>query len=236
MYFTAEEMSEPGDSREPDLWDQLDGLGRSAVVLLTSEVTDAVHRTACRQFLGADDDPDRPRLLAVTGSGIGDGEQRLPEVRESPDSLRIVVNRISERSTPASTVDASVATRETLTEVPGEDLAAFGSSISDGITALRSNVGGFEAGELRVCVDGFDVLCDLYGAETVVEFALILAQQIRAFGARGQIHLPVPVDDRRVVELATVCDAVVEFRFANGRTEQRWDVHGGGASDWVPLE
>ncbi|WP_440007099.1 DUF7504 family protein [Halomicrococcus sp. SG-WS-1] len=195
---------------------------RGCNLLLVGTVPDSVLTAASRKLLG-DASERRYRLLVLAGAARSSGG-RLPTA-DAVDTVRFVTYGAEPRG-----VDP---------EIPGchvdDGLAELGSAISEAVTSFDTESGGLEPGELRVCLDSLSALMDRYDRRVVRQFLGIVTGQVRGANGMGHFVLPYERDHETVEAFASLFDAVIEYRAADGGQE-RWHFTGRDlTSPWLPV-
>lgn len=210
-------------------------------VLVVGPVSRSVHASMGRRLLG-ETTGDRRRLLVASGSDPSP-EERLPaDVSRDPEHLQVLDHDPLMRSAASADPGDATGPFDPTGDRPGSEtrqvvegnLGDLGATITETIDTFEAIGGESGPGELRLCLDGLDVLVAEYGRSAVFGFLHLLTERVRRAGGLAHYHLPVDPDDPLVGMLGSLFDAVVELRIPNGHPEQRWTFDG-VTSEWLPV-
>lgn len=217
----------PGDERNEaggEPWGTVRDDG--GTVLVVGNLPSGVHQATYRHLIG-DVDAGTRQLLVLSGRDPGSVDRYLPSgSRRDPEHLRVVEHDVSTRSAAADGGQSNGSTGiddVVRTEVPGDDLAGLGATISEQVDAFEAIAGGLDPGDLRVCVDSLAAVVARHGDTDVFGFLHILTERLRRADAAAVFHLPVAADDRLVGMLGSLFDETTEVRIHDGGTQVRWD-------------
>ncbi len=212
--------------------------GDGVTQLVVGEVPEEAQLAVCRQLMGEGDTSHR-RVLGLCGDGKRGVEPRLPEGATSDaDHLQVVSDRSGVRGgvavDPDEAVEGGPPGGTSVVTVDGE-VGSFGGAITNAIADLQPPDGGFDPGELRVCVDDVRPLFEHVPREDVVQFVHLLGHRVRDADGKVHFHLPVDADDQRAALLATLCDVLIDVQIRDGQPRQQWHVRTGPTSEWLPV-
>lgn len=214
-------MSEETEGRAAAFADALNDLKRRGCMLLV--VGTGGNLAAVCEKLRGDDGDERRRLYVRTG-----GRSARPETDVGVPS-RTIRYGTDTRSAAATSTDAGAGAPD---RVVDSELPDLQSAIDEAVAALEPDA-GYDAAELRVCVDAADALLSRHADERVFQLLHALSGRMRETGGMCHVHLPVAYDDEHVALLGPLFDAIVEVRHG---TEQRWHLSDPEmTTDWVPL-
>ncbi|MFB6073241.1 MAG: hypothetical protein ABEJ88_09765 [Halobacterium sp.] len=208
-----------GDSQSGRAWtddpetfaDSLEDLKEDGCMLLVlGAADDDGDRVGCDRMLG-DAARDRRRLFvrsdAATTPSAGEGT--------SDADSQTVVYETSARAVAA----ASAAVSEDDRTVSG-GMDSLADATEEEISALEP-AGGFESGQLRVCVDGVDDLLADTDLASVGGFVRRVREAVSDADAIGHVHVDDTIPGHAVEGVLQEFDAVVEVADA-GERRQRW--------------
>jgi hypothetical protein len=186
----------------------LDDLKSEGCLLLVLEVDgDDAGGAGCRRMLGSDALGDRRRLFV-----LGDANDR--DVAATDAAQRALVYRTGARSTAARPAPATPASETATHPDP------LGHALEAEVEALAP-VGGYEPGQLRVCVDTLGDVLDEDDLVATLEFLQTLRAAVHDADGIAHVHVDQQVPAIAVEGLLPQFDAVVEV--ADGDDpRQRW--------------
>ncbi|MDZ7730745.1 MAG: hypothetical protein U5K37_07225 [Natrialbaceae archaeon] len=90
--------------------------------------------------------------------------------------------------------------------------------------------------DLRVCMDAMDALLERHGPEPVFRLLHVTTSSIKRARGLGHVHIPKQRSHEWVGLLEPVCEAVLEVRRRDGRSQQRIHLRDRQmSSDWIRL-
>jgi hypothetical protein len=229
-------MSDRNDARGPDRY--LAGLEGGANVLVTGATPPALHREVCRR-LCADDGGPRRRILVFAGRDAAVDHYLPTTAARDPEHLRVVDHGVPTRSAAAAggaRGGLETVNPMSVVEVPGDDLAALGATVSEAVDELDAVAGGLGPGDLRVCLDSLAALVETEGRNTVFGFLHLLTERLRRANALSVFHLPTEAGGETAGALAPLFDGVVEVRLGPDGGQFRFDLDGSEPSEWFGID
>lgn len=210
----------------PDTFaDTLDDLKSTGCMLLVLESAGGTTgRTGCDRMLGETSVEDRRHLFVRTDTA------ETPHV-ESVDSTKqqTVVYGTGARTTATAATPAA----ERSTSVTG-GVDALVAAADDEVDGLAPP-GGFEPGQLRVCVDGVGELIADTDLAAVLSFVERMRATVTGSNGIGHVHVDGSVPATAIEGLLQQFDAVVEVR-ENEEPRQRWHLPDESVStEWLDL-
>lgn len=193
----------------------LDDLKSEGALLLVLESSGSDASSAgCRRMLGEDAVADRRRLFVLTDS---DGRAHHGVRTTGDDSgQRAVAYRTAARSAVAAAGgDARVPTTTV-----DSDLGVLEDVVADEVEALAPTE-GFDAGQLRICVDALDEMIANDDLIDVLEFTKTLRETVHDAHGIAHVHVGNHVPAIAVEGVFPQFDAVVEVA-DDDDPRQRW--------------
>lgn len=191
----------------------LDDLKSEGCLLLVLEVdSDDASDAGCRRMLGSVVPDDRRRLFVL---GDTDGHAHSEASANGTDQ-RALVYRTQARTAAASSGTAASNPPGTVTT----DLDALGDALEDEVDALAPT-GGYDSGQLRVCVDTLGDFLDEDDLVATLEFVKTLRTVVHDADGIAHVHVDQQVPPIAVEGLLPQFDAVVEVADDDG-PRQRW--------------
>ncbi|WP_336037675.1 DUF7504 family protein [Halobacterium yunchengense] len=197
--------------------DALADLERDGCVLLVLEsADDDASHAGCRRLLGDDPAVDRRRLFVST-DGTGQGHPGVRATDRASGDRRVVGYRTAARGAVAAagTGDPDVPT----TTVRG-DLETLAATVESEVDALAPR-DGYDAGQLRVCVDALGELLAADDLLSVLEFTKSLRAAVTDADGIAHVHVGTHVPGIAVEGVLSQFDAVVEVA-GDDDPRQRW--------------
>ncbi|MCD2202629.1 DUF7504 family protein [Halobacterium sp. KA-6] len=190
----------------------LDDLKSTGCLLLVLEAggSDA-GGAGCRRLLGSSDE-ERKRLLVRSET---DTHTTSSTPTDDPDE-RTVVYRSTARDAAAAAPPSPSLPATTV----ASDVNALGDAVEDEVESLAP-LGGYESGQLRVCVDALGTLLEDDGLLSVLEFTKTLGTAVRERDGIAHFHVGQHVPGIAVEGLLGQFDAVVEVG-GDDDPRQRW--------------
>jgi len=192
----------------------LDDLKSTGCLLLVLEAggSDA-GGDGCRRLLGSDDGGERKRLL-VRSENETQTTSSAPS-GDDPDE-RTVVYRSPAREPAAASPPGPSLPATTV----ASDVDALGDAVEEQAEAVAP-LGGYEPGELRVCMDALGTLLEDDDLLSVLEFTKTLGDVARERDGIAHVHVGQHVPGIAVEGLLGQFDAVVEVT-GDDDPRQRW--------------
>ena len=189
----------------------LDDLKSTGCLLLVLEAGGSEAGGAgCRRLLGDDSGEERKRLF-VRSEADTHTTSSSP-TGDDPDERTVVYRSAAH--------DAAVAAPPSLpVTTVASDVDALGDAVEDEVASLAP-LGGYESGQLRVCVDAFGTLLEDDDLLSVLEFTKTLGAAVHERDGIGHFHVGQHVPGIVVEGLLGQFDAIVEVGGDDPR--QRW--------------
>ncbi|GAA0273748.1 DUF7504 family protein [Halobacterium noricense] len=191
----------------------LDDLKSTGCLLLVLEAggSDA-GGAGCRRLLGSGDE-ERKRLLVRSETDTHTTSSS--PAGDDPDE-RTVVYRSTARDAAAAAPPSPSLPATTV----ASDVDALGDAVEDEVDSLAP-LGGYESGQLRVCMDALGTLLEDDDLLSVLEFTKTLGTAVREHDGIAHVHVGQHVPGIAVEGLLGQFDAVVEVG-GDDDPRQRW--------------
>jgi hypothetical protein len=197
--------------------DALADLERDGCLLLVLESADDDASTAgCRRMLGDDHAADRRRLFVLTDA-VASRHRGVRATGNAAGAQRAVGYRTAARGAAAA---ASADDPDVPTTTVRSDLAALADTVEAEVDAMAPR-DGYDAGQLRVCVDALDELLADASLLDVLEFTKSMRATVTENDGIAHVHVGTHVPGIAVEGLLSQFDAVVEVA-GDDDPRQRW--------------
>lgn len=194
-------------------------------ILIVGDVADKYVDELSTELLGEPIEGPRSRVFGLFGRNAKTAEERIAVAGYSHPA-QIVTSAEFARS--ATTTDDSGcwdsrASRNTgFTQVDDEGLCSLQHALVDAIERAENKHGGFQTGQLRVCLDSLRPLLDTYETECVRDFLSVVTQKTANKNGMGHYVLQAPRDSEAVKSIESLFDIVLSLSTENGEQKQEW--------------
>jgi len=212
--------------------DTLQELKQTGCMVLVVEDEGAAAHEGCDRLLGSDDAADRRRLFVQTDAATS---SRLTAAgRRDRTTERVARLRTASR-TAAATADGASGGPGAASAVAStvDDLAA---DVRDAVRALEPAT-GYEAGQLRVCVDALGDMVAATDTADATGFVADVRALVDEHDGLGHVHVTQETPGEAAEALLPQMDAVVEVAGDDEDPRHRWHLPGESlTSAWFELE
>lgn len=206
---------------------------RGCMVLVVGAVGDDAKYAGCRRLLGDELSRPRRRLFVTTDSDI----DKHPGARATcghgdPNDSRAITYRTTARTATALESETSM---QVDTAVVEDGIDALTDATEAAIDDLESRAGGFESGELRVCIDDLETIIANDDDVEVVEFISTLRERVIESNGMAHAHITRTAPGIPVDAVLPYFDAILEVDSRN-ECRQRWHIRNAGiTTEWLEL-
>lgn len=206
---------------------------RGCLVLVVGAVGDDAKYVGCRRLLGDELSRPRRRLFVTTDSDI----DKHPGARATcghgdPSDSRAITYRTAARA--ATSLEPETSTQVD-TDVVDDGIDALTDTAESAIDDLEMRAGGFEPGELRVCIDDLETIIANDDDVDVVEFIRTLRDRVLESSGMAHAHITRTAPGIPVDAILPYFDAILEVD-SRDECRQRWHVRDAGiTTEWLEL-
>lgn len=206
---------------------------RGCLVLVVGAVGDDAKYVGCRRLLGDELSRPRRRLFLTTDSDI----DKHPGAKATcghgdPDDSRAITYRTAARTATSLESDQSMRVQ---TDVVDDGIDTLTEVTSSAIADLETRAGGFDAGELRVCIDDLETIIANDDDVEVVEFISTLRDRVLESNGLAHAHITRTAPGIPVDAILPYFDAILEVD-SRDECRQRWHVRDAGiTTEWLEL-
>lgn len=206
---------------------------RGCLVLVVGTVGDDAKYVGCRRLLGDELSRSRRRLFLTTDSDVTNHPgARATCGHGDPGDSRAITYRTSARTATALESDAPMRVE---TDVVDGGIDTLMDTTESAIEALETRAGGFEPGELRVCIDDLETIIANDDDVDVVEFISTLRDRVLESNGMAHAHITRTAPGIPVDAILPYFDAILEVD-SRDECRQRWHVRDAGiTTEWLEL-